>query len=113
MTKKYNLRNCLYCKGSKFGISSNDQDNFYVCCDTCGCDGPAADTVELAVDAWNNPECFAVGTGNGMLIKVVISQGDLTEEGCTADELRNRVLKALDDAAPQLPGFNVEIEVQV
>ena len=46
-----------------------------------------------------------------MEIKVTVSTAELSEMNMTKDELHDHVVTALDDADPQVVGFDVEVEV--
>lgn len=46
-----------------------------------------------------------------MKIKVTVSTAELNEMNMTKDDLHDHVVDALDDAAPQIVGFDVEVEV--
>lgn len=46
------LKPCPWCPSAEQNLSSNGCDNHMVVCE-CGAEGPAADTPNLAVAAWN------------------------------------------------------------
>lgn len=49
MTK---LKPCPFCGGEASTYVAYD-DNYYVCCDECGCGLPVYNTEEEAIEAWN------------------------------------------------------------
>ena len=47
-----------------------------------------------------------------MNIKIELSADELEEIGMTADELEVDIIERLDSANPELPGYNVFVEVE-
>ena len=47
-----------------------------------------------------------------MNIKIELSKEELEETGLTEDELEIEIIERLDSANPDLPGYNVFIEVE-
>ncbi len=47
-----------------------------------------------------------------MNIKIELSKDELEEIGMSEDELEVDIIERLDSASPDLPGYNVFIEVQ-
>ena len=47
-----------------------------------------------------------------MNIKIMLSKDELEEIGMTEDELEVEIIERLDSANPDLPGYNVWIEVE-
>ncbi|MDT8925235.1 hypothetical protein RBE51_20795 [Pseudomonas taiwanensis] len=46
-----------------------------------------------------------------MEVKVIVSKAELEEMHMSQDDLHAHVVAALDEADPQVVGFNVEVEV--
>lgn len=46
-----------------------------------------------------------------MIVKVSLSADELADMSMSEQEFHDNVVAALDDAQPDLPGFNVEVEI--
>ncbi|AGL46356.1 hypothetical protein OFL75_19085 [Pseudomonas aeruginosa] len=47
-----------------------------------------------------------------MIVKVSLTADELADMDMTEQQFHDHVVAALDDAQPDLPGFNVEVEIQ-
>lgn len=45
---------CPFCGGNNLMRTSNSDDNLSVACNSCGAEGPGADSEEASTDAWNH-----------------------------------------------------------
>lgn len=44
---------CPFCGSIDLNFSSNGHENFFVSCEQCGAEGPAAESKQRAADLWN------------------------------------------------------------